>query len=186
MWSERQIQLVLVKLSSESYIFHQLKNKPHPRWTDAGETTLLHHSPGSLVSSPKSPPYVEPDLVGLPSLGDMAWADLLNWDSPKSSDSYSQSPVSTPSPLPAPSSRRHEPSPPLVHNCHGSRWSAENPRKCDTGCDCLNEPACYNTAVDLASELYRAATVMERSLNHYFGPPCALNTKISELKELTM
>lgn len=113
----------------------------------------------------------------------MTWANLLNWDSPTSSESaYSYSPISTPSPGLVSGSRPPAPSPPFVRSCH---VSVQTPRTFAFNCGCLSEPACYNTAVELASELRRAAEIMDRSLDHCFGPPCALSMKISELEALT-
>lgn len=148
----------------------------------------MQSSPGTSASALKSPPYLENTLPGS-SFGDLGWSDLFNWDSsPPSDSSYRHSPVSTPSPLlvPAP----HPPEPfPFGSPCRGSRWTenvVQTPRKCDTGCSCMSEPACYNSALELASELRRAATVLSRSLNHCYGYPCTLGTKISELESLTM
>ncbi|KAJ7770181.1 hypothetical protein DFH07DRAFT_268066 [Mycena maculata] len=181
---------LLSRIAELEGVVRELKNKPHPRCADGQDTTLPRSPPSALASLPKSPSKVDvdPTLPNLSSFGDIPWADLLNWNSPGSSESaYSHSPVSTPSPLLVSASRWPEASPPFVHSCHSSPWNAQVPRKPDTGgCDCLSEPACYNTAVELASELRRAAAVMDRSLSHCFGPTCTLNTKISELEALTM
>ncbi|KAJ7462368.1 hypothetical protein B0H11DRAFT_109624 [Mycena galericulata] len=175
---------LLNRITELEGVVRDLKNKPHPRWADSREMPLPHSPPGVPTSSPMSSPHGDPSLLGLSSLGDISWADLLHWDSPRSSDSaYSHSPISTPSPLVMSGFRPPEPSPPVVrHDCHGNAHLA---RKVNSGCDCLREPACYNMAVELGSQLRRVATVMNRSLGHCFGTPCPLNTKISELEALT-
>ncbi|KAJ7045577.1 hypothetical protein C8F04DRAFT_440728 [Mycena alexandri] len=182
-------------------VIRELKNKPHPRWTaaDAHESSnngfgFLHTPPRSPASSSsnlalKLPAYVSPD-ASLPTFGDLRWTDLLNWESSQSSDSsYSRSPLSTPSPLVS-ASRSPEFLPPTATaTCHESPWlpDARGPHKAPlTACSCLNEPICYNTTVELASELRRASAAMSRSLNHCFGAPCALSTKIRELETLAV
>ncbi|KAJ6593961.1 hypothetical protein B0H19DRAFT_43146 [Mycena capillaripes] len=159
-------------------VIRELKNKPHPRWADVRESSLLHSSPRSPASSLKAA-YPDGALENPSSFG---WSDLLNWESSGSSDSsYSRSPVSTPSPLLVSASRPSE-------SLSGLPWNNNMPVpiKYETGCSCMSEPACYNATVELASELRRASAVLSRSLNHCFGSQCPLNTKIRELESLTV
>ncbi|KAJ7096260.1 hypothetical protein C8R44DRAFT_372021 [Mycena epipterygia] len=178
---------LLDRIAELEGVVRELKNKPNPRWVDARDVAM-QSSPGTSASALKSPPYLETTLPGPSSFGDLAWSDLFNWDSsPPSDSSYRHSPVSTPSPL-VPASRPPEPFP-FGSPCRGSRWTenmVQIPRKCDTSCSCMSEPACYNSALELASELRRAATVLSRSLNHCYEYPCTLRTKICELESLTM
>ncbi|KAJ7783241.1 hypothetical protein B0H16DRAFT_1496065 [Mycena metata] len=188
-------------------VIRELKNKPHPRWTapDAHDSSnngfgFLQTPPRSPASSSsylalKLPVYAGPGatIQSLPTFGDLGWTDLLNWESSGSSDSsYSRSPLSTPSPLLVPASRSLDfLAPPATATRHELPWlldvrgSQKAPSRL-TACSCLNEPICYNTTAELASELRRATTVMARSLNHCFAAPCALGTKIHELETLVV
>ncbi|KAJ6499242.1 hypothetical protein C8R45DRAFT_109050 [Mycena sanguinolenta] len=172
-----RLQTRIVELEG---VIRKLKNKPHPRW-GAPDTNLLH----SPVRSPGAPSYADAALH--PSIGDTAWADMLNWETSASSPSTSSNthsplstPLSTPSPLLVSASHPQDPLP-------GSPWShpapAHDPRM-PVRCSCLNELVCYATTLEIASELRRASAVLSRSLNHCFGTPCALSTKIHELESV--
>ncbi|KAJ7901896.1 hypothetical protein B0H14DRAFT_2428561 [Mycena olivaceomarginata] len=167
-------------------VIRELKHKPHPRWTDGARDTKLLLSPArSPAASLKSPSDAEAALQ--PSLGDPAWADLLNWESTGSSpstSSYSHSPISTPSPLVSASRLQESLSPGkslpgfVLEPCHAGFT------KFPSLATCLSELVCYATTVELASELRRASTVLSRSLNHCFGSPCSLSTRIHELESI--
>ncbi|KAJ7251490.1 hypothetical protein B0H12DRAFT_1119216 [Mycena haematopus] len=153
------------------------KSRLETRIAELGSYVLLHSPARSPASSFKSPWYT--DAVLHPSIGDTAWADMLNWESSGSSPSTSSnahSPISTPSPLLVSGSRLHDSLPRSPWKC-----TAQGPRNPER-CNCLGELVCYTTALELASELQRASTVLSRSLNHCFGAPCALSTKIHELE----
>ncbi|KAJ7703135.1 hypothetical protein B0H17DRAFT_89839 [Mycena rosella] len=164
---------LLSRIAELESVVRELKNKPHPRWA-ADTDSPLHFSPGAPVSSP---PYVDTNLS---PFGDMAWSELLDWDSSSLDSSYSQSPTSTPSPLLVPASR-----PPGPFPCHDSAWNQTIlplPRKSDATCSCMSEAASYNITLELASDLRRAA----RSMKDCFGTPCILRMKICELESFTM
>ncbi|KAF8210337.1 hypothetical protein K438DRAFT_2011751 [Mycena galopus ATCC 62051] len=159
-------------------VIRKLKNKPQPRW-GVPDTNLLSSAARSPASSSKSPSYAEAALQ--PSVGDIAWADVLNWESSGSSpstSSNSRSPISTPSPLLVSAARLHQ-------SLLDSPWNqpVHGPQKPEP-CNCLSELGCYTATVELASALRRASTILSRSLNHCFGAPCALSTKIRELESL--
>ncbi|KAJ7188172.1 hypothetical protein C8R46DRAFT_1053905 [Mycena filopes] len=165
-------------------VIRELKNKPHPRWAaDApgSDNSFMQTPPTSPASSSSTSVSPLAHVNGtLSAFRDLGWTDLLNWESSGSSDSsYSRSPLSTPSPLLGSASRSPEFLP------SGGRreppWLGPA-----AACSCLSEPICYNTTVELASELRRASAVMSRSLNHSFGAPCALSMKICELETLAI
>ncbi|KAJ7178484.1 hypothetical protein C8R43DRAFT_460754 [Mycena crocata] len=176
---------LLNRIAELEGVIRELKDKN--KRSDARETTsLILDSPLAAPTSPlKSPSYADVPFHNLTSFGEMAWSNLLNWDSSGSSDSScSRSPLSTPSPLLVSASRSPQPLPP----CHGSPWTqnVQIARKPDPDCTCMTEPACHNIAVELASDLRRAATVLSRSCNHCFGSSsCTLSTKICELELFT-
>ncbi|KAJ7497354.1 hypothetical protein FB451DRAFT_228081 [Mycena latifolia] len=173
---------LLNRIAELESVVRELKNKPHPRWVDALDTTPLHFPPGAPASPLRSPPYIDVNLPRLSSFGDMPWSDLLNWDSSSSGSSYSYSPGSTPSPLLISASRPPEPSFP----CQDPTWNQTLTKKSDPDCNCMSEAACYNTALQLANELRRAARSLPRSLSHCFGSPCTLTAKICELESFIM
>ncbi|KAJ7680386.1 hypothetical protein DFH06DRAFT_415615 [Mycena polygramma] len=159
-------------------VIRELKNKPHPRWTDARETGL-HSSPGSSGSSLKDLSYADAALENSPYF---QWIDLLNWES-----SASSSPVSTPSPLLVSASQCPESLPPSSI-CHVLPWNHNSPAamRPDAACNCMSEPACYNAAIELVTELRSASTVLSRSLNHCLGSQCVLSTKVRDLESLVV
>ncbi|KAJ6499952.1 hypothetical protein C8R47DRAFT_1109742 [Mycena vitilis] len=157
-------------------VIRKLKNRPHPQGTNARETGLLHSSPRSSGSSLKDLPYADAALENSPYF---QWTDLLNWES-----SASSSPVSTPSPLLVSASQCPESLPPMGI-CHFLPWNHNSPAAM-TACNCMSEPACYNAAMQLVSELRSASIVLSRSLNHCLGSQCVLSTKIRDLESLVV
>ncbi|KAF7376200.1 hypothetical protein MSAN_00035100 [Mycena sanguinolenta] len=161
-------------------VIRKLKNKPHPRG-GASETNLLN----SAVRSPASPSPSNSNAALHPPIGDTAWADILNWEpseSSPSSSSNTHSLPSTPSPLLVSASRSHDLLPDQPWNYPAPAHDPRTP----VLCNCLNELVCYTTTLELASELRRVSAILSRSLNHCFGAPCALSTKIRELESLVV
>ncbi|KAJ7647275.1 hypothetical protein FB45DRAFT_1100324 [Roridomyces roridus] len=148
-------------------VVRELKNKPHPRWTDARAKDLLQ----STLEATTSPP---------PLLGQsLPWADLLTIDSPRSSQysTHTHSPASSPA-LSLAGLYPLEPPPPFLPSFHDTLWPGPSMGEC-----CLNESVTYNMVVHLQSELRKAAAFMDSY--HFRGPPCLLSSKIAELEAIT-
>ncbi|KAK7057139.1 hypothetical protein R3P38DRAFT_2839523 [Favolaschia claudopus] len=171
------------RIAELEVVIRELKNKPHPRWTDGVDETILDTQSESSSSSTSS---MEPSRHT--STGDLAWTDLINWESSgSSSSSYSHSPVSTPSPLPFPPvSTIHLLPPPNICWEHSKIPQYPVPYKDlrQLQCNCLDNLGCYTVAAELQSHLRRTSAVLSRSFDHCFGSRCLLDTKIRELESL--